>query len=81
MYYATIMMHKPEDHPKNSDPILILIKGETNFKVGSYHNVLNTFSVLDDGDECNYKPDMVDMWCEMPTRQTVNKVSHLWCAG
>jgi hypothetical protein len=71
MFYSTMMMHKPEDEPINPDKfrdILILEKCASHFIVGNYHgkkyhDKSNGRVILD-----------VEMWCDFPTRETVNKV-------
>lgn len=76
MFYATMMMHKPEDKPKSNHDVLVLVKGETNFKVG-FHECVDDKNVygFSNGDYKFY--DDVDMWCEIPTRDTIHKVNKL----
>ena len=77
MYYATMMMHKPEDHPNDNRDVLVLIKDKPNFKVG-YYDAHDGWSVLDDMNEyMTPVADSVEMWCDIPTRETIHKINKL----
>lgn len=71
MYYATMVMHRPEQLPPQFKDILIMEKGDSIFNVGNYHN--RGFYCKHDGREILE----VEMWCEIPTRETIHKVTSL----
>jgi hypothetical protein len=76
MFYATMMMNKPETPTKNGDDVLVLLKGETNFKVG-WHETIGDKNIFAFSDGTYEFHDKVDMWCEMPTRKTIHKINSL----
>lgn len=75
MYYATMMMHKPEDHPNDNRDVLILVKDAPNFKIGGISD--GAYHVLVDDNYVRYEDAEIDMWCELPTRETINRVHKL----
>ncbi len=75
MYFATMVMHRPDDKPKHLQNILILIKGQSNFKIGGYAD--DAYYLSGDFQDDNVNTDNIDMWCDMPTRETVKMINKL----
>jgi hypothetical protein len=71
-----MMMHKPEDHPKDNKDVLILLKGEANFKVG-FHECIGDKKVYAFSDGKYFQHGSVEMWCDIPTKDTIHKINKL----